>query len=56
MRKTYIINERYTLIWHPKTADCVSNGKNWMVTEEIDGLDYCLGFYATKREALDSVR
>ena len=56
MRKEYKINDRFTVVWYPKSADCVTNGKNWMLVEMIDGLLYAHGFYTTKREAVESAQ
>lgn len=54
--KVYTINDRFSVMWYPKSADCVTNGKNWMLFEIIDGMSYAHGFYTTKREAVENAK
>jgi len=49
------IDGRFWLTWFPASLEFIKDGKQWMVTEKIDDMDYCRGFYKTKRQAVESV-
>ena len=34
------IDERFWLTWFPASLEFIKDGKQWMVTEKIDDMDY----------------